>query len=237
MAEGGIGATIPAPESWMVVTSGLFAVLVTVSSVVVMSRSRPALLWAFTALSTIVHEAGHALTAIATGAGVKKFKITGPGEGGVLPGTFWPSNVLAAMAGYAMPPLAGVGAAWLVNRGHAPAVLAITSGLMVVLLLLGDDIATALFVLTVGLLPFVALVWGTPPMQNYVACTEAWLLLTNEAGGLLHLIAIRKDKPEHNDADLLARKTLIPGSVWILGWAVVIIWALLTGVPLLFSAR
>jgi len=46
---------------------------------------------------------------------------------------------------------------------------------------------------------------------------------------------IRKDDPKHNDADYLARKTLIPGSAWILGWAVVIIWALWTGVPLLFS--
>jgi hypothetical protein len=233
-----IGAAIPAPEPWVVVATGVFAVLVTVSSLVVMSRSRPSLLWAGYALSTIIHETGHALTAIATGGSVEKIQITGPGEGSVVPGKkFWPSNVISAAAGYAMPPLAGVGAAWLLNRGHAPAVLAITTAVMAVLLFVGDDITTRLFVLAVGLLPFVALLWGTSALQNFVAYSEAWLLLTNEAGGLLHLIAARKVTPAHNDADLLARKTWIPGSVWIVGWATVIIWGLWTGVPLLFSAR
>jgi hypothetical protein len=242
MDEGGlsqrIGAAIPAPEQWVVVATGVFAVLVTVSSVVVMSRPRPSLLWAGNALSTIIHETGHALTAIATGGSVKSIQITGPGTGNVVSGkASWPSNVISAAAGYAMPPLAGVGAAWLLNRGHAPAVLAITTAVMVVLLFAGEDITTRFFVLAVGLLPFAALVWGTPALQNYIAYSETWLLLTNETGGLAHLIAIRKDNPAHNDADLLARTTLIPGSAWILGWTTVIIWGLSTGVPLLFSAR
>jgi hypothetical protein len=240
--EGGIsqriGAVIPAPQQWVVVATGVFAVLVTVSSMVRMSRPRPSLLWAANALSTIIHETGHALTAIATGGSVRSIQITGPGAGSVVPGTkSWPSNVISAAAGSGMPPLAGVGAAWLLNRGHAPAVLAITTAVMAVLLFAGKDSTTRFFVLAVGVLPFVALVWGTPALQNYIAYSEAWLLLTNEAGGLADLIAIRKENPAHNDADLLARKTLIPGSVWVVGWATVIIWGLSTGVPLLFSAR
>ena len=242
MDEGGIGqrigAAIPAPETWVVVVTGVFAVLVTFSAFIVMYRSRTSLLWGAHAFSTITHEAGHALAAVITGKGVRHLVITGPGSGSVRPReTFWLSDVITGAAGYAMPPVAGVGAAWLLSRGHAPAVLAITTLLLVALLLVSKDLDTVLFILAVGLLPFTALVWGTAALQNYVAYTEAWLLLTNEIGGLTHLIAVRAKKPEHNDADHLARRTLIPGSVWIVGWATVIVWGLWAGVPLLFHAQ
>jgi hypothetical protein len=233
-----IGAAIPAPDLWVVVATGIFALLVTTSALIKLSgRKRASLLWAGTALSTVIHESGHALTRVATGGRVKEFTITGAGTGSVLGEGFWLTNVISGAAGYAMPPLAGVGAAWLLSRGHAPAVLAITTVVMLLLLIISTDLTTITFILAVALLPAISLLFGTPALQNFVAYGETWLLLTNELGGLAHLVAIRKTTPEHNDADNLARRTLVPGSAWIIGWLTLMIWALWVGVPLMFASH
>jgi hypothetical protein len=235
----GIGAAIPAPAPWVVAWTGVLAVMVTVSSVIIIYRPKRSLLSVLNILGTVIHEAGHALTAVVTGGGVRHFEITDPHSGGVVPeDSSWLSTVLTGAAGYAMPPLAGVGAAWLLHRGHAPAVLALTVVVLVILLLFGSDNRTRLSVLALGLVPFATLFWGTPALQNFIAYTETWLLLTSEIGGLIHLVGARMNGPlSGNDADILARKTLVPGSVWIAGWALLIGWGLWTGAPLLSSRQ
>jgi hypothetical protein len=187
-------------------------------------------------LGTIVHEAGHAAMSCLTGGGVYLIEIYNPSSGRA---HTWSSSQLSAIttgaAGYAAPPLAGLGAAALLNRGHAPAVLALTATVMVLVLLVSRDLITLISVLAVGLLAFAALYWGTAWVQHWVAYTEAWLLLISEIPGLFAVVMNRVcGDGDGDDADGLALETRIPGMVWIAGWFALIVWALWSGVPLLW---
>jgi hypothetical protein len=82
-----------------------------------------------------------------------------------------------------------------------------------------------------------ALYWGPAWLVTGIGYTEAWLLLTSELGGLAHLVAARITG-DHvgDDADHLARATLIPSPVWILGWLVLIIWAIWQSVGMMWPS-
>jgi hypothetical protein len=217
----------------------LVAVLVAGLSVAFLVTRRRNVLTSLNVLGTIVHEAGHAAMSILTGGGVYRFAITSPDTG--VTHVWWYtklSSVASLVAGYAMPPLAGLGAAALLHRGHAAAVLTITVVTMALLLFVTRDVLTFGSVLLVGVLAFVTLRWGPAWLQDWVAYTEAWLLLTSEIGGLAALIAgrIRGRPPAHraDDADKLGDYTHIPGFVWIAGWLSLIGWGLWRGVSLLW---
>jgi hypothetical protein len=109
-------AVQPLPPRWLVLGSGVLALLVVGSSRV----------WPVArTVVTIVHEGGHALMALATGrhlGGVRIYRSTA-GE------TFSrgrPEGVgvaLTAVAGYVAPPLLGLGAAALLAIGHLTGML------------------------------------------------------------------------------------------------------------------
>jgi hypothetical protein len=134
-----------------------------------------------------------------------------------------------------MPSLAGLGAALLLHRGHAPAVLTLTVVTMVLLMLVSRDMITLGSVFAVGMLAFATLYWGPPWLQGWFVCAEAWLLLLSEVGGLATLVVYRLHGRWHegDDAEHLAVDTKIPSPVWIAGWLVLLGWGLWTGVPLL----
>lgn len=154
-----------------------------------------------------------------------------------LPSRF--SGILTSAAGYAAPPLLGLGIAVLIEQGKTNVVLILTVACAAALLLLTRDLITLGTVLTVGGIAFVTVCWGTELIQAMVACLEAWLLLLGELSGLLHLvrqriIGYRTGETVEDDATALADLTFIPGPVWILGWAVLNAWAVLAAVPLLW---
>ncbi|MCA1674515.1 MAG: M50 family metallopeptidase [Actinobacteria bacterium] len=226
-----ITATNPSPGWWVVVVTGAFALLVAVSSSV---------LYNINVLGTLVHEAGHAAASVLTGGGVYRIEITGPDTGNTQgwgePGF---SSIATTAAGYATPALAGLGAASLLDRGHAPAVLAVTVALTLLVLLVTRDGVTLVCVLTVGALAFAALYWGAAWLQTWVACAEAWLLLTSEIGSLCGMAMgrFRGNWDPGDDAHNLAVQTSIPALVWIAGWFAVIGWAVWNAARLLDRRR
>jgi hypothetical protein len=230
----------PPASWWMPVATGVFALLATVSSMVAGGTWPRRIASSLIVLSTTVHEGAHALTACLTGGGVWYVQVHTPDSG--LAHTWHYgrlSAIVVSAAGYAAPPLAGLGAASLLARGHAPMVLAVTVAAMLLLLVVTRDVITLAAVVGIGAVAAAALYWGPPWGQQVVAYGEAWLLLLSEAAGIWAILdprlrPDRYDERGHDDADTLAETTLVPGGVWIAGWLALIGWAVWTAVPLLW---
>lgn len=232
-----ITAVAPAPGWWLVALTGLFAVLVTAFSIVGPVTGRRHVLVNLNVLGTVVHEAGHALVACLTGGGVYRFRITSPDSGSVDSWYFTRfSSVTTSLAGYAMPPLAGLGAAALLAKGQAAAVLTVTAAMSILILWVARDLLTLACIVAIGGIAAAALYWAPAWLQVLVAYLEAWLLLFSELGGLAALIAnrVRYVQRDADDADNLADDTSIPGVLWIAAWLALILWALWTAFPLLW---
>lgn len=178
------------------------------------------------------------MVSILTGCGVFRVEITSAESGGTWNWTPSPfAGVLTTAAGYAMPPLAGLGAAALLHRGLAPAVLVLTAVTMLFLLLFTRDAITGAAVVLVGAVAFCALQWAPGWLKNGIAYAEAWLLLTSEIGGLSALVVNRFHggfRGQADDASSLAERTGIPAVVWIAAWFTLIGWAVWHAFPLLW---
>ncbi|SEF24086.1 Peptidase M50B-like [Amycolatopsis pretoriensis] len=232
-----VNATAPAPGWWLVAVTGLAAVVVALASVSALLTGQGRLLTRFNVLGTFVHEGGHALMSVLTGGGVYRLGISSP-ESGVT-WTWYPSrlsSILTSAAGYAMPSLAGLGAAVQLQRGHVAAVLTLTVVAAGLLLFLSADLLTFAIVAGIGLVAFAALAWAPPWTRTTIAYLETWLLLTSELSGVAHLFAARwnGEVSAIDDAASLAAKTHVPGFVWIAGWLALIVWALVKAFPLLW---
>ncbi|MET7998683.1 M50 family metallopeptidase [Amycolatopsis sp. NPDC005232] len=235
---GSLTETVEAPGQWLVLVTGLFAAAVSTGTFAFLTSEKDLLIGRANVLGTVFHEGGHALASVVTGGGVYRIAITSADSGATWSWTRSPwSRTLTSVAGYAMPSLAGLGAAGLLRHGYAPAVLALTTLVMVLVLVVTRDLITFVAVVALGMVTFT--VWRTAPgwVQNAVAYGEAWLLLTSEIGGLAALVSnrVRHGLRHHtDDAAGLAELTSIPAFVWIAGWFVVIGWALEKAVPLLW---
>ena len=234
---GRLSAVLPAPGWWLVAGTGALAVVSALSGLRPDRgvRSHGRALAGLVALGTLVHEAGHAFAAIITGGGVRTISVDSA-ESGVtrtwLPS--WLSNVLTAFAGYAAPPIAGLGAAALLDDGRAPAVLTFTVAVSALVLLVARGWFTVIVVVAVGGTAFAALHWGAPVPQQAIAYSLAWLLLVSEVGGLVALVRLWRHGAAGGDAHALARLTRVPAPLWIAAWAAVIGWSWWTAVPLLW---
>jgi len=241
MTTGGFTTTTTAVAStpgWeVVVLTGTIAALVTGASFVFLLTGSRSVLAHVNFLGTAVHEAGHAAAACITGGGVYQVEITNADSGMTRYWhRSWLASVLTTAAGYAAPPLAGLGAASLLSTGHTSAVLTITVAAMVLILIVTRDVVTLGVVVGLGVVAFATLYWGPSWLQNWVGYTEAWLLLTSEIGGLGHIVTnrIRGRSPFFDDAESMASKTHIPGVVWIAAWFALICWAVWKGAVLLW---
>jgi peptidase M50B-like protein len=233
-----VTATSAAPSGWVVVLTGVFAVLVSAATFTVLLRGSHSMLVNLNVLGTAVHEAGHAAAACVTGGGVYQVQLTSAESGrtAMWSGS-WLSQVATFAAGYAAPPVTGLAAASLLGGGHPGAVLAITVLAMAIILAATRDVITFGVVVAIGLLAGAALYWGPAWLVTGFGYLEAWLLLTSELGGLAHLVVARLTGDHRgDDADQLARTTLIPSPIWILGWFVLIIWAIWQGAGLMWPS-
>jgi hypothetical protein len=222
----------------VVVVTAMVALLIALLGLVPPSTWWRRVLASLHVVSTIVHEAGHAAVSIVTGGGVYLIAVDSPHSGMTRSWVnSWLSAVFRSAAGYAAPPLAGLGIAALLGRGHAHTVLLLTTVLMALVLVVSRDVITIGSVLAVGLVAFAAFYWGSAGVQQWVAYTEAWLLLLCEAVGLWALVHNRMSGPyfeQGDDAEALAKRTFIPAPLWILAWYALNGWALWIAVPLLW---
>lgn len=217
----------PQPATWLSIL--LAAVAVTVGVTATWARY-------ITAISTLIHETGHALAAILTGGGVHVIRIHDH-ESGVAYTWYWSraSSIVSSFAGYATPPLAGLGAAHLIADGKAAAALAILALVAALVLLVTRDLATLAIVVLIGGAAGSVFWWGTPHVQTIAATAVAWLLLVSEAVHLAGLAADRylRGAWTHGDEDTLADDTGIPVMVWLLAWWALSGWCAWVAWPLL----
>jgi Peptidase M50B-like len=177
---------------------------------------------------TVAHEGGHMVALLLSGRGVKGFKLTEGNE--VTNGATTPTNgggasdIFVAFAGYATPPLAGLGGAYVIADGNAWGVVVVGVILLIAVLLVPEMNALALVVVVLLLAGFIwALIAGGPGIQAAIAVGLVWLLLI----GGLHRVLV--DKYNASDAHRLADDTWIPRMVWFAGWLVIAVVSLWDG--------
>jgi hypothetical protein len=233
-----LSETVPAPGWHVVALTALFAVAVSLTSFATPPSGRRSILRNGNVLATLFHEGGHALVSLLTGGDVTRVAITSPGGGF----TNWKQQpglgvVLATAAGYAMPPLAGLGAAVLLHQGRVTAVLVLTLVALVFILLFTRDLRTLAVVVVVGAVVYCALRYAPGWLRTAIAYTEAWLLLISEIGGVQILVSNRREhgfSGHTDDAAKLAKQTKMPSPLWIVGWFVLNGWAIWHAFPLLW---
>ena len=105
-------AEVAAALTWPVLaTAGIAAGLLVVLAGEVVGR-----------VVTVTHESGHMMVGFVTGGRVKHFYLNADREGGATDfhrGPGWLGWVLTLFAGYATPPLIGLGGAMLLKEGLA----------------------------------------------------------------------------------------------------------------------
>ncbi|WP_375003231.1 M50 family metallopeptidase [Aeromicrobium sp. CTD01-1L150] len=168
-------------------------------------------------LVTLVHEAGHAVAALATGRkldGIRLHRDTS-GLTTSVGRPRGPGMVLTASAGYLAPTMLGAAVLLLVRQGHTAwaaylalavvgFVLAFIRNWYGVLVVLAAGAATA------------ALIWRASPQAQELAISAiAWLLLAGAVRASLDLWSHRRrTRSRTSDADVLARLTHVPAVVW-----------------------
>jgi hypothetical protein len=180
------------------------------------------------ALVTLAHEGGHYTVAILTGYRPISYELDDGGGGGTAYESDWwsPLRLLRYFAGYATPPLLGLGGATLIAGGHAWSVLVIA----LVLLLTSFLIATNRLTITVAALAVLgigaALAAGGPQIQVAVAVGLVWLLLI---GGLYASVTIPRDSDESDLAKLQHDSVIIPRIVWQAAFVAIALFCLYKG--------
>ncbi len=211
----------PVPPRWLVLGTGVFALLVVVS---------PRVWPAARTVVTIVHEGGHALMALAAGrrlGGVRIYRSTA-GETRSAGRADGLGAALTAAAGYVAPPLLGLGAAAMLAIGYLTAML-----LLSLLLLAGLAIAIrnayGMVAVLAALITVAAVCLYAPAtVQAGFGYVMTWFLLL---GGIRPVIELARERRHRwdggrSDADQLARLTPVPGGAWVMIFGLVAVAAL-----------
>ena len=220
-------ATQPDPEPWVVAGSAL-AALVIVGFRMPWQVSR--------GLITIAHEGGHALMALLTRRKLEGIRLHSDTSGVTLTRgrPTGPGMVLTAMAGYIAPPLLGLGAAWLTERGHITLLIWSVLLLLVCMLLLIRNLYGALILLVTGGAVFALIMYAPAEVQQVVALVATWFLLF---GGIRPIIELqqkrRRRQARDSDADQLARLTFLPGGFYVFFFLLVALASMVFGAYLM----
>ena len=204
-------AVQPLPEPWVVLTTGLVALLLVLA--------RPT--WPRVRLGvTVVHEAGHAVVAVLVGRRLQGIRLHADTSGVTVSRgrPTGPGMVATLVAGYLAPAAVGVGAALLLSTGRGVLLLWLVL-LLVTGLLLWVRNGYGLLVLVVLATGLVLLTsYAAPEVQSVAAYLVAWLLLLAAPRPVVDLIAqlIRQGRRRSrtSDPDQLARLTHVPAVVW-----------------------
>jgi hypothetical protein len=178
---------------------------------------------------TIVHEAGHALTAVLVGRRLRGIRLHSDTSGltvsrGRAEG---PGMVCTALAGYPAPSLLGLAFAGFLAAGLVTGPLVAGAVLLAGVLIMVRNVYGVVSVLVTGAV-LVGVSWLAPAqVQAAFAQLITWLLLF---GGLRPLGELQRKRWRHraydSDADQLARLTGTPGFFWVGSFAMIGVGAL-----------
>jgi hypothetical protein len=181
---------------------------------------------------TIAHEGAHGAAALLSGRRLSGIRLHSDTSGLTVSRgrTTGPGMAATAFAGYVGPALLGLGAAYLLHRQHAVAVLWLAVLLLALLLLQIRNFYGLYAVLVAGLAVFAVSWWGSGAVQSFAAYTGTWFLLLAAPRPVLELQqARRRGRARDSDADTLARLTRVPGLVWVLVFLAVTLACLVVG--------
>ena len=168
-------------------------------------------------LVTLVHEAGHAVVAVATGRRLNGIRLHTDTSGLTVSSgkPRGPGMIATAAAGYLAPAALGLGSILLVDGGHTHVVL--YAGLATLaLMLLYIRNWFGLLVVALSGAAVALLIWRAPERtQDLAALTFAWFLLVAAPRTTVDLWGHRRRvRTRTTDADILARLTVLPAAVW-----------------------
>ncbi len=167
---------------------------------------------------TIAHEGAHGLVALLSGRRLSGIRVHSDTSGLTLSRgrPRGPGMVATAAAGYVGPGLIGLGAAYLLHRGHAVGVLWAALLLLALLLLQIRNLYGLWAVLVAGGALFAVSWWGSGTAQSAVAYAGTWFLLLAAPRAVVELQRERaRWRARNSDADILARVTPLPAIVWV----------------------
>lgn len=181
---------------------------------------------------TIAHEGAHGVAALLSGRRLSGIRLHSDTSGLTVSRgrPTGPGMAATAFAGYVGPALLGLGAAYLLSRQHALAVLWLAVLLLGLLLLQIRNFYGLYAVLVAGVGVFAVSWWASGVVQSLAAYTGTWFLLLAAPRPVLELQqARRRGRARDSDADVLARLTRVPGVVWVLVFLVVTLLCLTVG--------
>ena len=178
---------------------------------------------------TIVHEAGHALTAVLVGRRLRGIRLHSDTSGLTLSRgrAEGPGMVCTALAGYPAPSLLGLVFAGLLAAGIVIGPLVAGVVLLAGVLIMVRNVYGVLSVLVTGAV-LVGVLWlGSAEVRAGFALLITWLLLF---GGLRPVGELQRKRwrgrAYDSDADQLARLTGTPGFLWVGSFALIGVGAL-----------
>jgi hypothetical protein len=212
-----------APSTFLLWTTAAIALLAVV----------PRFTWHYTRnVVTIAHEGGHGLAAVLTRRRLHGIRLHSDTSGLTVSSgkPHGPGMVLTAAAGYAAPPLLGLGGAWLISGGHTTALLWAVVLLLLAVLVMVRNAYGALTVVVTGGVCFAVSWFGSAQVQGAFAYLSVWFLLLAGVRPVVELQHKRRHggAPD-SDADQLGRLTRTPALLWVTVFLVIALASLATG--------
>lgn len=217
------------PASWLVLATGVAAAL----AVVVDGVWR----WA-RGVVTIAHEAGHAVAALLTGRRLTGIRLHSDTSGLTLSTgrPRGPGMIVTAAAGYVSPSLVGLAGVALLALDRVTVMLWASAALLVAMLVMVRNWYGALSLTVTGGVVVGISLYTSAEVQAAFAYAMTWFLLLGAVRPVAELRAQRRYQPgAPTDADILARLTRVPGTVWVVLFGLATVAALGAGGWLLLT--
>ena len=204
-----LSSTQAPPAPWMLIVSLLIALVLTYSPAWALARN----------LITVVHEGGHAMTAVLWGRRVGGIKLHSDTSGVTFSSgkAYGLGAIFTTAAGYTAPALLGLAVTWLVVAGRAYLSIVIL-GLLMALMFLSIRNLWGLIITVPLTLGFYYSLQFVETFQVFIVTAVAVFLTVASLRPIIELqIARARGEAQDSDADQLQKLTfLIPGLIWVL---------------------
>lgn len=210
-------------ETPIVIVPATMAIIVGVAAILCVPRAT----WAYFGLfTTLVHELGHAFTALLSGRRVTAIHLHLNHAGSahsVGRGTL--GTVISGFFGYPAPAIVGAAVLWAVFSGYTAAAVAASTVIIAGTLLFIRNGFGVVVVLVSAVASGALWYFGSAPVQSYTLLVVGVSLMIGSVRALLGVIAVhttRRANLASSDAYLLFKRTGIPSPVWLLLFVAVI---------------